>query len=189
MHICAPMCMSHNLHVETQTNFGEIVSFHCVGSGVWTWIFRWIHQELLLTETFAGPKLSLKLLMSIGSGNSCEKLPRRVWGPLWHDKTCSGTWWDLKVHFLPPQICYGISQPLSVISASKCPCYVIFRFSAGCGRTGVICAVDYTWMLLKDGVSFPANTSCFLTACIWAAEVPLFRASSPLIFSYEVGHL
>uniref|UniRef100_A0A8C8ZRS4 protein-tyrosine-phosphatase n=1 Tax=Prolemur simus TaxID=1328070 RepID=A0A8C8ZRS4_PROSS len=23
--------------------------------------------------------------------------------------------------------------------------------SAGCGRTGVICAIDYTWMLLKDG--------------------------------------
>ncbi|XP_044770038.1 tyrosine-protein phosphatase non-receptor type 22 isoform X4 [Neomonachus schauinslandi] len=24
--------------------------------------------------------------------------------------------------------------------------------SAGCGRTGVICAIDYTWMLLKDGI-------------------------------------
>ncbi|XP_055995129.1 tyrosine-protein phosphatase non-receptor type 22 isoform X2 [Sorex fumeus] len=29
--------------------------------------------------------------------------------------------------------------------------------SAGCGRTGVICAIDYTWMLLKDG--FPAKYS------------------------------
>lgn len=25
--------------------------------------------------------------------------------------------------------------------------------SAGCGRTGVICAIDYTWTLVKDGVS------------------------------------
>lgn len=24
--------------------------------------------------------------------------------------------------------------------------------SAGCGRTGVVCAIDYTWKLLKDGV-------------------------------------
>nr|XP_058158996.1 tyrosine-protein phosphatase non-receptor type 22 isoform X2 [Dasypus novemcinctus] len=26
--------------------------------------------------------------------------------------------------------------------------------SAGCGRTGVICAIDYTWMLLKDGEQY-----------------------------------
>ncbi|KAM4872025.1 tyrosine-protein phosphatase non-receptor type 22 [Thomomys bottae] len=32
--------------------------------------------------------------------------------------------------------------------------------SAGCGRTGVICAVDYTWMLLKDGI-VPENFSIF----------------------------
>ncbi|XP_028611454.1 tyrosine-protein phosphatase non-receptor type 22 isoform X2 [Grammomys surdaster] len=32
--------------------------------------------------------------------------------------------------------------------------------SAGCGRTGVICAVDYTWMLLKDGI-IPKNFSVF----------------------------
>ncbi|XP_048219530.1 tyrosine-protein phosphatase non-receptor type 22 isoform X2 [Perognathus longimembris pacificus] len=32
--------------------------------------------------------------------------------------------------------------------------------SAGCGRTGVICAVDYTWMLLKDGI-IPENFSIF----------------------------
>ncbi|XP_012789888.1 tyrosine-protein phosphatase non-receptor type 22 isoform X2 [Sorex araneus] len=30
--------------------------------------------------------------------------------------------------------------------------------SAGCGRTGVICAIDYTWMLLKDGI-IPENFS------------------------------
>ncbi|XP_069489467.1 tyrosine-protein phosphatase non-receptor type 22 isoform X2 [Ambystoma mexicanum] len=28
--------------------------------------------------------------------------------------------------------------------------------SAGCGRTGVICAIDYTWKLLKDGI-IPEN--------------------------------
>nr|XP_020636230.1 tyrosine-protein phosphatase non-receptor type 22 isoform X1 [Pogona vitticeps] len=32
--------------------------------------------------------------------------------------------------------------------------------SAGCGRTGVICALDYTWSLLKDGI-LPMNFSIF----------------------------
>ncbi|XP_072134801.1 tyrosine-protein phosphatase non-receptor type 22-like isoform X1 [Mobula birostris] len=32
--------------------------------------------------------------------------------------------------------------------------------SAGCGRTGVICAIDYTWKLLKDGI-IPENFSIF----------------------------
>ncbi|XP_061487949.1 tyrosine-protein phosphatase non-receptor type 22 isoform X2 [Rhineura floridana] len=32
--------------------------------------------------------------------------------------------------------------------------------SAGCGRTGVICAIDYTWTLLKDGI-LPVNFSIF----------------------------
>uniref|UniRef100_UPI00398EA916 tyrosine-protein phosphatase non-receptor type 22-like isoform X2 n=1 Tax=Pristiophorus japonicus TaxID=55135 RepID=UPI00398EA916 len=32
--------------------------------------------------------------------------------------------------------------------------------SAGCGRTGVICAIDYTWKLLKDGI-IPENFSVY----------------------------
>ncbi|XP_054835140.1 tyrosine-protein phosphatase non-receptor type 22 [Eublepharis macularius] len=32
--------------------------------------------------------------------------------------------------------------------------------SAGCGRTGVICAIDYTWTLVKDGI-LPMNFSIF----------------------------
>lgn len=77
--------------------------------------------------------------------------------------------WDMagleKFHFLPPQIeelpsCCQF--PLS--TSTHAP--VIFCFSAGCGRTGVICAIDYTRMLLKDGVSFPASTSKFLPARI-----------------------
>ncbi|XP_025023305.1 tyrosine-protein phosphatase non-receptor type 22 isoform X1 [Python bivittatus] len=32
--------------------------------------------------------------------------------------------------------------------------------SAGCGRTGVICAIDYTWTLLKDSI-LPVNFSIF----------------------------
>ncbi|KAJ6657947.1 hypothetical protein lerEdw1_001737, partial [Lerista edwardsae] len=37
---------------------------------------------------------------------------------------------------------------------------VCIHCSAGCGRTGVICAVDYTWTLLKDGI-LPVNFSIF----------------------------
>ncbi|XP_066481346.1 tyrosine-protein phosphatase non-receptor type 22 [Tiliqua scincoides] len=37
---------------------------------------------------------------------------------------------------------------------------VCVHCSAGCGRTGVICAVDYTWTMLKDGI-LPMNFSIF----------------------------
>ncbi|KAL7985386.1 hypothetical protein Chor_003956 [Crotalus horridus] len=36
----------------------------------------------------------------------------------------------------------------------------VMSFSAGCGRTGVICAIDYTWTLLRDSI-LPMNFSIF----------------------------
>lgn len=33
-----------------------------------------------------------------------------------------------------------------------CVCVCVWLCSAGCGRTGAICAIDYTWNLLKAGV-------------------------------------
>ncbi|XP_038676656.1 tyrosine-protein phosphatase non-receptor type 22-like isoform X1 [Scyliorhinus canicula] len=37
---------------------------------------------------------------------------------------------------------------------------ICIHCSAGCGRTGVICAIDYTWKLLKDGI-VPENFSIY----------------------------
>ncbi|XP_074833484.1 tyrosine-protein phosphatase non-receptor type 22 [Carettochelys insculpta] len=37
---------------------------------------------------------------------------------------------------------------------------ICIHCSAGCGRTGVICAIDYTWKLLKDGI-VPETFSIF----------------------------
>ncbi|XP_007947228.1 tyrosine-protein phosphatase non-receptor type 22 [Orycteropus afer afer] len=37
---------------------------------------------------------------------------------------------------------------------------ICIHCSAGCGRTGVICAIDYIWMLLKDGI-IPENFNIF----------------------------
>ncbi|XP_028925782.1 tyrosine-protein phosphatase non-receptor type 22 isoform X2 [Ornithorhynchus anatinus] len=37
---------------------------------------------------------------------------------------------------------------------------ICIHCSAGCGRTGVICAIDYTWKLLKDGI-IPVNFNIF----------------------------
>ncbi|XP_041050681.1 tyrosine-protein phosphatase non-receptor type 22-like isoform X2 [Carcharodon carcharias] len=37
---------------------------------------------------------------------------------------------------------------------------ICIHCSAGCGRTGVICAIDYTWKLLKDGI-IPENFSIY----------------------------
>ena len=43
-----------------------------------------------------------------------------------------------------------------------CSCWIesvwLWLYSAGCGRTGAICAIDYTWNLLKAGVCEHTHT-------------------------------
>ncbi|XP_063481822.1 tyrosine-protein phosphatase non-receptor type 22 isoform X19 [Symphalangus syndactylus] len=54
--------------------------------------------------------------------------------------------WDVR--------CYQEDDSVPICIHCRYTCIhatVIFHFSAGCGRTGVICAIDYTWILLKDG--------------------------------------
>lgn len=46
-------------------------------------------------------------------------------------------------------------QPFKTVS--NVPVYVQ---SAGCGRTGAICAIDYTWNLLKAGVRNLIRKNC-----------------------------
>ncbi|XP_063670911.1 tyrosine-protein phosphatase non-receptor type 22 isoform X5 [Pan troglodytes] len=63
--------------------------------------------------------------------------------------------WDVR--------CYQEDDSVPICIHCRYTCIhatVIFHFSAGCGRTGVICAIDYTWMLLKDGI-IPENFSVF----------------------------
>lgn len=68
-------------------------------------------------------------------------------------------------------------QPFKTVS--NVPVYVQ---SAGCGRTGAICAIDYTWNLLKAGVrnlirkncgipSFP-NSNWWSFQMFWNCEMP-----------------
>ncbi|XP_063481820.1 tyrosine-protein phosphatase non-receptor type 22 isoform X18 [Symphalangus syndactylus] len=57
--------------------------------------------------------------------------------------------WDVR--------CYQEDDSVPICIHCRYTCIhatVIFHFSAGCGRTGVICAIDYTWILLKDGEQY-----------------------------------
>lgn len=46
-------------------------------------------------------------------------------------------------------------------------------YSAGCGRTGAICAIDYTWNLLKAGVREHSLTS-LTRARLWKKKKIVF---------------
>lgn len=71
-------------------------------------------------------------------------------------------------------------QPFKTVS--NVPVYVQ---SAGCGRTGAICAIDYTWNLLKAGVRNLIRKNCSVPSfhnnnwlsfqMFWNCEVSLDR--------------
>lgn len=100
-------------------------------------------------------------------------------------QTCSEKWSGLEgfcaSRFLLPQTCPGKCSNCVLLSATMRATTVLFRFSAGCGRTGVICAIDYTWMLLKDGVSPPQQACriCLLPCyfenlgIVWLLKIPI----------------
>ncbi|XP_052035548.1 tyrosine-protein phosphatase non-receptor type 22 isoform X2 [Apodemus sylvaticus] len=55
---------------------------------------------------------------------------------------------------------------------------ICIHCSAGCGRTGVICAVDYTWMLLKDGEQYEL---------VYSAVLELFKRHMDIISDNHLG--
>lgn len=135
-------------------------------------------MDLYSLRQFAEPEISFKV-MNNGAGDSIENIESNTHlrsTVAW--QTCPGTWQDLRSFIfsllkLTKELPSCCQLPLSTSTHAT----VIFCFSAGCGRTGVICAIDYTRMLLKDGVSFPASTSKFPTARISLLSEHLHNSS------------
>lgn len=50
------------------------------------------------------------------------------------------------------KIMYNYLNTNTHLNVESTVCTILLYFSAGCGRTGVICAIDYIWRLLKDEV-------------------------------------
>lgn len=53
-----------------------------------------------------------------------------------------------------------ITLPICTVLPNKY-CFILC-FSAGCGRTGTVCAIDYSWDVLKLGVSDHVFVNIFL---------------------------
>ncbi|XP_077191057.1 tyrosine-protein phosphatase non-receptor type 22 isoform X2 [Paroedura picta] len=64
---------------------------------------------------------------------------------------------------------------------------ICIHCSAGCGRTGVICAIDYTWTLVKDGEQYKLVYDAVIE--LFKRQLAAFsKPSSAIVMETEANH-
>ncbi|ETE61038.1 Tyrosine-protein phosphatase non-receptor type 22 [Ophiophagus hannah] len=63
----------------------------------------------------------------------------------------------------------------------------VMSFSAGCGRTGVICAIDYTWTLLRDNGQYKLVYDAVIE--LFKRQIEAFSShSDPVVIETGINH-